>query len=179
MINSKQLDSQPMAVNLAQYCLTRLAAGEPETKAGYKFDKSEYSYELENQRHHLAKNIYRTATGEICTLTEAATQLQLSETRTTELFTRYCNRWSIVYKNHGVNGVGNKFKTADGAPSTLKDLSEIYGYSEASISRHFSKANGDYIKANKKLKELADKRAESDARALERMRMRMRSKQHD
>ena len=170
MINSEQHNTQPMAVSFAQACLSRLAAGEPETKAGYKFDKSEYSYELENARHHLAKNIYRTATGEVCTLTEAATQLQLSETRTTELFSRYCNRWSIVYKNHGINGVGNKFKTADGIPSTLKDLSEIYGYSEASISRHFSKVDGDYIKANKILKELADKRAESDACALERMR---------
>lgn len=155
---------QPMAINLAQSCIDRINAGEPKTKAGYHFDKSDYSYEQENGQHHLAKNIYRLATGEICTLAEAAAQLQISESRTTDLFTRYCNRWSIVHKNHGINATGNKFKTTDGKPTTLKDLAKQYGYSEGSISRYFSAAGGDYIAANKNLKAMSDKRAAKETK---------------
>ncbi|MBL4797206.1 MAG: hypothetical protein JKY50_07320 [Oleispira sp.] len=157
------------AVIFALSCQIRLEEGEPEVKAGLEFDKSEYSYEQENGRHHLAKNTYRLADGEICTSREAATQLGLSEARTIDLFTRYCNRWSIVHKNHGINAQGNKYKTADGASSTIKDLSKLYGYSQASISRYFSAADGDYIAANKNLKEMADKRAAADKRAPEKM----------
>ena len=147
------------AVILALSCQIRLEKGLPEVKAGLQFNKSDYSYEQENGRHHLAKNTYRLENGEVCTLTEAATQLGLSEARTTELFTRYCNRYTVVHKNHGINAEGNKFKTPDGTASTLKDLSKYYGCSESSISRYYSAASGDYIAANKKLQSMADKRA--------------------
>jgi len=167
MINYQQLKQAqsngsplPHAVFFPLSCQVRLEEGEPEVKAGLYFEKSEHSYEKKNvTHHHLSKNIYRLANGEICTLTEAAAQLELSESRTTDLFTRYCNRWSTVHKNHGVNGAGNKFKTPDGKPSTLIELGKLYGYSEASISRYFSEAGGDYILANEKLKKMSDERA--------------------
>lgn len=161
LLKQAQYNGSPLspAVIFALSCQIRLKEGEPEVKAGLEFSQSDCRYEQENDRHHLAKNIYRLNNGEICTLTEAAAQLELSETRTTDLFTRYCNRWSIIHKNHGVNAVGNKFKTPDGKPSSLKDLAELYGYSEGSISRYFSAAGGDYIQANRNLKEISDKRA--------------------
>jgi hypothetical protein len=144
------------AVILALQCLNRIKRGPLAVHGSIEFAETDYQ---ESTRHHAAKNVYRLADGTISTCAAVAKQLELTESRTIELFTRYNNRYTIIHKNHGAQNKSQQFRTPNGHAATLKDLAEIYQYTDASISRVYAQHKGEHVPANAALKEKAIGRA--------------------
>lgn len=110
------------------------------------------------------ENIYRLPNGSICTLKEAAAELQLSEKRTWQLFKDHCNRYTTIYQNYGKNLLP-KFYDEKGNVTECNLLAEKYGYSPTTIGRIFIKHKYNYKTANQELQKKAAKRAAKRSKA--------------
>lgn len=150
------------AVSLAHYCLNRMKNGEPVT-AGFLNVPKCNTQKPEFIREYIE---YRDDTGQICSQTRAAEILNVSERRTAALFTKYHNRWALLYQNHSPKRKYNGVKTRCGTPSSLAELAKIYQCSCSTISRAFTKHPSNHIKAhqelqhglqNRHIKQLAEK----------------------
>jgi len=157
-----QLNSSA-AVSLAHYCLERIKKPNLQIAGALAFSKTNREEEAEQGTRETSagKNIYRLENGAHCTLAAAADALEISETYTCTLFTKYKSRYAIIYKNHGPASQNTKYKTPDGKKATIEELAKLYNYSETSISRIWTECDGDYITANAKLKYKSEKRAMS------------------
>lgn len=150
------------AVSLAHYCLNRMENGEPET-AGYLNVPKCNTQKPEFIREHIE---YRDDKGNICSQTRAAEILKVTERRAAALFTKYHNRWELLYKNHAPKRKYTGVKTLEGRATSLAELAKIYECSDSTVSRAFTKHPGNHIKAhqelqrglqNRRLKKLAEK----------------------
>lgn len=150
------------AVSLARYCLQRIEKGEPET-AGFLCVPKCNTQKPEFIREHIE---YRDDNGQICSQTRAAEILNVTERRAAALFSKYHNRWALLYKNHAPKRKYNGVKTITGRAASLAELAKIYECSDSTISRVFTKHNGNHIKAhqelqrslqNRRIKQLAEK----------------------
>lgn len=143
-------ESIPPAVMLAISCRIRSKNhGLPEVSGAYKFDKSDYSYEIEKSEK--PANVYATPDGTKCTLELAADHLGLSTTRTFALFTEYVSDYEHIYKNYGNARNAMTFKTDDGEKSNSVVLAEYYGVTPSTVSRAYKRNDNDYLKANAEL----------------------------
>ena len=144
-------ETLPPAVQFALACRIRNKEDEPEVKGAYAFDKSDFSYEQEDGKHHRAKNEYKTPEGVKCRIKEAAKCLGLSETRTSVLFTKYASDYKHIYANYGKARGNMNYKTDQGEPTTAQAISDHYKIVSSTVFKIYKVNNNDYLKANAEL----------------------------
>lgn len=142
------------AVSLAHYCLNRMEKGEPETAGFLNIPK------CNTQKPKFIREYieYRDDKGQICTQKRAAEILKMSEQRTAELFTKYHNRWALLYQNYAPKRKYSAVKTISGRPATLAEIAKIYECADSTVSRAFKKHNGNHIRAHQQLRHSQEQR---------------------
>lgn len=141
----------PPAVQFALACRIRNKEDEPEVKGAYAFDKSDFSYEQEDGKHHRQKNEYKTPEGVKCRIKEAAAHLGLSETRTSVLFAKYKSDYKHIYANYGKARNRMNYKTDQGEPTTAQAIADYYKVVSSTVFRIYQSNENDYLKANAEL----------------------------
>ena len=139
-------NSIPPAVCLAFDCIARARKSAPKTGAGYHFDRSDYSDQID--RSPGEKVIYHNQDGERCTQATAAKILGLSESGTWYLFNKHKSDYKYIYANHGLTGDGTVYKDPNGNLSTPAEIAKYYKTTQQAVRRYFKKAGKDYKKAN-------------------------------